>query len=78
MPESDFHLLNPKKLPLNKWTAANPRAKEKHFLVTRVINPETAAHRIQNLKLEAVLTHRCFVVRWVELTDSNQWLRGWV
>jgi hypothetical protein len=33
-------ILNPQKLRLSKWTAVNPQEKEKHFLVTKVINPE--------------------------------------
>ena len=78
MPESDHHRLNPEKLLLSKWTAVNPRDKEKHFLVTKVINPETAAHLIEHVELEAVLTRRSVIVRWVELTEATQWLQGWV
>ena len=32
--------LNPKELLLTKWTAVKPIAKQKHFLVSRVIQPE--------------------------------------
>jgi hypothetical protein len=32
--------LNPKKLLLTKWTAVKPIAKQKHFLVSRVIEPD--------------------------------------
>ena len=32
--------LSPKKLLLTKWTAVKPRNREKHFVVTRVIEPE--------------------------------------
>ena len=32
--------LNPKKLLLTKWTAVKPVAKQKHFLVSRVIQPD--------------------------------------
>ncbi len=78
MPESDFHQLNPKKLRLSKWTAVTPRAKEKHFLVTRVINPEAPTNRIEEVVLEAVLTRRSFTLRWTELTDKKQWLQGWL
>jgi hypothetical protein len=34
-----MNLLNPKKLLLTKWTAVKPVAKQKHFLVSRVIKP---------------------------------------
>ena len=78
MSESDFHQLNPKKLLLSKWTAVNPRDKEKHFLVTRVINPEASSHHIELVELEAVLTRRSFTLPWAELTDKQQWLQGWL
>ena len=78
MPESDFHQLNPKKLLLSKWTAVNSVDKEKHFLVTRVINPEAAPHHIEFVELEAVLTRRSFTLRWSELTDKQKWLQGWL
>ena len=32
--------LNPRKLLHSKWTAVNPQDKEKHFLVTQIIDPE--------------------------------------
>ena len=32
--------LNPKELLLTKWTAVKPIAKQKHFLVSRVIQPK--------------------------------------
>ena len=78
MPESDFHRLNPKKLLLSKWTAVNSIDKEKHFLVTRVINPEAAPHHIEFVELEAVLTRRSFTLPWAELTDKQLWLQGWI
>ena len=39
--------LNPKKLLLTKWTAAKPVAKQKHFLVSRVIEPELLTEPIE-------------------------------
>jgi tryptophan-rich hypothetical protein len=32
--------INPAKLLLSKWTAVKPVNKEKHFLVTKLIEPE--------------------------------------
>ena len=34
--------VHPKKLLLTKWTAVQPVARQKHFVVTKVIEPETA------------------------------------
>jgi tryptophan-rich hypothetical protein len=70
--------LNPQKLLLSKWTAVNPQAKEKHFLVTKVIDPEQPKHLIQLVEVEAVLTRRSFTMRWAELTDATKWVQGWV
>ncbi len=78
LPESDFHRLNPEKLLLSKWTAVQPRDREKHFLVTLVINPEAPAHRIEKVVMEAVLTRRRFTLGWTELADKKQWLQGWL
>lgn len=56
----------------------SPRAKEKHFLVARVINPETVPHLIEQVELEAVMTHRRFVIEWAKLNDATQWIQGWI
>ena len=78
MPESSHYKLNPEKLLLSKWTAVSPRDREKHFLVTRVINPEAPANRIEHVILEAVLSRRRFTLPWSELTDKQKWLQGWL
>jgi len=70
--------LNPQKLLLSKWTAVNPQEKEKHFLVTKVIDPEQPKHLIELVKMEAVLTKRSFTMRWEELTDPTKWVQGWL
>jgi hypothetical protein len=41
--------LNPKKLLLSKWTATSPLGQEKHFIVSRIIEPEQP-----NLQIEMV------------------------
>ena len=69
--------LNPKKLLLSKWTAATPHGKEKHFMVTRVIQPQPPATRIESIELEAVYSRRVFSLFWHKLTDRQQWLQGW-
>jgi len=77
MSESDFHQLNPKKLLLSKWTAVNSHGKEKHFLVTRVVNLEAPVHQIEQVVMEAVLTRRSFILPWAELSNKQEWLQGW-
>jgi len=69
--------LNPKKLRLSKWTSATPHDKEKHFIVTGVIQPQPPATRIERIELEAVYSGRVFSLSWRALTDREQWLQGW-
>lgn len=69
--------LNPRKLPLSKWTAVQPQRKEKHFLVTRVLLPDDPAAPIIEVELEAVYSHRRFVLPWKLLTDTAVWRQGW-
>jgi tryptophan-rich hypothetical protein len=69
--------LNPKKLLRSKWTAAEPRNKEKHFIVTRLIEPETPLMVVETIELEALHSRRVLVLPWLELSDRSKWLQGW-
>jgi tryptophan-rich hypothetical protein len=62
---------------MSKWTAVNPQEKEKHFLATKVIDPEQPKHLIELVVMEAVLTKRSFTMRWEVLTDLTKWVQGW-
>jgi tryptophan-rich hypothetical protein len=75
-PSATVHL-NPAKLRLSKWSAVYPRDREKHFLVTRVINPEAPVHQIETVEIEAVLTRRRYLIPWRELENDAQWRPGW-
>ena len=70
--------LSPKKLLLTKWTAVAPRNREKHFLVTKLVEPEPPATQATELELEAVYTKRVRRMHWRDLTDRSRWLPGWV
>lgn len=72
------HALSPKKLLHTKWTAVTPRNKEKHFLVTKVIEPEPPGSPVVSIEIEAVHSRRARVIAWRELKDTAQWRRGWV
>lgn len=65
------------KLLRSKWTAAVPLNKEKHFIVTALVEPEVPGMQIDAISIEAVLTGRSFTMRWRELNDTAQWLQGW-
>ena len=70
--------LNPKKLLLSKWTAVAPHAKQKHFLVSRVIQPGLPTEPIESVEIEAVLSKATQVIAWRELQDDGVWRQGWV
>ena len=61
--------LNPKKLLLTKWTAVKPIAKQKHFLVSRVIQPDLPTDPIVSVEIEAVFSKATQVIAWRELQD---------
>ena len=69
------HRLNPRKLLLSKWTAAQPQNRERHFLVTELIRDEQ--DNILGVELQAVLTQRSQQLDWHQLQDSERWLQGW-
>lgn len=70
--------LSSKKLLLSKWTAVHPRAKEKHFLVIRLIKPEPPQDRIEYVEIEAVHSRRACRIAWRDLRDASVWCQGWV
>ena len=70
--------LSPKKLLNSKWTAVSPRNKERHFLVTKVIEPEPPGAPVELVEIEAVISKRARVIPWRELDDPKTWRRGWL
>lgn len=74
--------IHPKKLLLSKWTATRPQAKDKHFLVTRVIHAAPglvhATLAVEAVELEAVMSKRSQRLDWRELQDAARWRQGWL
>jgi tryptophan-rich hypothetical protein len=70
--------LNPKKLLLTKWTAVTPVARQKHFLVSRVIQPELLTDPIELVEIEAVYSKATQIIPWRALQDDGVWRQGWV
>ena len=70
--------LNPKKLLLTKWTAVKPVDKQKHFLVSRVIQPELPNDPVKSVEIEAVFSKATQIIVWRELQDDSVWRQGWV
>jgi tryptophan-rich hypothetical protein len=70
--------LNPKKLLLTKWTAVIPIAKQKHFLVSRVIQPDLPTDPVVSVEIEAVFSKATQVIAWRALQNDSVWRQGWV
>lgn len=70
--------VNPKKLLLSKWTALTPLNKEKHFVVTCVVEPDTPGAPPDEIDLEAVHSGAVRRITWRTLRDSAQWRQGWI
>lgn len=69
------HRLNPRKLLLSKWTAAQPQNREKHFLVTELFCDEDGT--VLQIELQAVLNQRCQRLDWRVLENPEHWRMGW-
>ena len=74
---SSANKINPKKLLLSKWTAVHPIAKEKHFLVSKVISPEVPEGKIEFVEIEAIYSKKTRQIAWRDLLNSEKWLQGW-
>jgi tryptophan-rich hypothetical protein len=70
--------LNPKKLLLTKWTAVTPVDKQKHFLVSKVIQPDLPDGPIEWVELESVFSKATQVIAWRALQNADVWRLGWV
>ncbi len=70
--------LSPKKLLQSKWTAVEPRKREKHFLVVQIVEPAFTGAPIEHVEIEAVHSKRTAVIDWRELADAKRWHQGWL
>ncbi|WP_028765632.1 MULTISPECIES: TIGR02450 family Trp-rich protein [Shewanella] len=68
--------INPKKLFNSKWTAVEPKDKQKHFIVTKVKFDENG--EVSLCLIEAVLTRKESIIDWRELTQPQIWRQGWM
>ncbi len=76
-----MNVIQPKKLLLTKWTAVQPIAKNKHFLVSKIVKPESSESpdmAIEWIELEAVFSKSITRMRWQDLRDTTMWKQGWV
>jgi len=69
--------VNRKKLLNSKWTALNPKNKEKHFTVTQVKLNEEDPQVIDFIILTAVFTNKSYQMNYKELGNELNWKKGW-
>jgi tryptophan-rich hypothetical protein len=62
------------KLLMSKWSAVEPKNREKHFLVTRVIDDDPTQLLII---LEAIHSKNEYELHWLALKDDTRWRQGW-
>ncbi len=67
--------INPNKLLLSKWTAVNPKKKERHFIVSEVIKDEEEI--IIACILEAIINKATYEIDWQLLKQDQHWIMGW-
>ena len=70
--------LNPKKLLLTKWTAIKPINKQKHFWVSRVIQPEFETDSVEFVEIESVFSKATQIIKLRALQNDEVWRQGWV
>ena len=70
-------VINPKKLLNSKWTAVHPVNKEKHFIVTQLVESHRIDGLAEQVELEAVHSKRVRVIAWRDLLNTDNWLQGW-
>jgi len=52
--------------------------KQKHFLVSRAIQPDLATDSVIFVELEAVFSKVTQIISWRDLQDDGVWRQGWV
>jgi tryptophan-rich hypothetical protein len=67
--------INPEKLLMSMWTTVQPKQRERHFIVNRLICTEDET--IIGCVLEAVIDKNNYEIDWRELRYSTRWLTGW-
>ena len=53
-------------------------AKQKHFLVSRVIQPDLPTDPIELVEIESVFSKAKQIIAWRELQNEGVWRQGWV
>ena len=69
--------LDSKRLLASKWTAVEPRNREKHFIVRHLLKCGAEDQGEDYVELEAILSGRMHRLPLNALSDPMRWTRGW-
>ena len=61
----------------SKWTALQPIDRDKHFMVTRLLQASGVEGEVPLVELQAILSKRRVRVPRSELSDETRWKPGW-
>lgn len=70
------NIFNPKKLLLSKWTANQPKQRERHFMVTR-LHWDEVGKEVVEVELEAVINKKIYTINPADLQNALYWSQGW-
>jgi tryptophan-rich hypothetical protein len=73
-----MNAVHPNKLLLTKWTAVRPVDKQKHFVVTKVLEPEVVGGPVFWIDIEAIHSGVVTRIAWRDLRDTGVWRQGWL
>jgi hypothetical protein len=68
--------MNPNKLMLTKWSAVKHVVKQKHLLVSRVIQTEQPTDPIELVEIKVFIYTTTQVIAGHELQDDSVWRQG--
>ena len=55
-----------------------PIARQRHFIVTQVVEPEPPEGPVLWVDIEAVLSKKTQRILWRDLQDATRWVQGWM
>jgi tryptophan-rich hypothetical protein len=73
-----MNAVHPNKLLLTKWTAVRPVDKQKHYVVTKVLEPDVVGGPVIWIDIEAIHSGVVTRIAWRDLRDTGVWRQGWL
>ena len=77
MPASALQSPTVRRLLGSKWTAAEPKDRDKHFTVVHLRAENAEGRASVTAELEALISRRSHLVPIEDLKDRERWHAGW-